>query len=175
MSNPPSLQCSLSGSSIANKKSKNMERQIQKGFQISKIEGVAEACFGRWTFHALSEVPRWCLFFGDFGSEMAQWGLFFGGFVFALWQQGNVKRTGPGQPSNFFLLQKIGQQTKGSIQAPGKGNRINYVRDCKKQADTTILSPNLLFLISLLPCDRWWQTRRNDEPLEARRECADRP
>ena len=41
----------LSGSSIANKKSKNMERQIQKGFQITKIEGVAEALegtFGRW-------------------------------------------------------------------------------------------------------------------------------
>ena len=34
------------GGAIANKKSKNMERQIQKGFQISKIEGVAEAIFG---------------------------------------------------------------------------------------------------------------------------------
>ena len=31
----------------AGKKSKNMERQIQKGFQISKIEGVAQACFAK--------------------------------------------------------------------------------------------------------------------------------
>jgi len=32
---------------IMGKKSKNMERQIQKGFQINKIEGVMEAVFGK--------------------------------------------------------------------------------------------------------------------------------
>ena len=54
----------LSGSSIANKKSKNMERQIQKGFQITKIEGVAEALegtFGRWTMADDLDVGL-CLF-----------------------------------------------------------------------------------------------------------------
>lgn len=34
------------GSGILGKKSKNMERQIQKGFQITKIDGVMEAFFG---------------------------------------------------------------------------------------------------------------------------------
>ena len=79
---------------------------------------------------------------------MAQYGLFFGGFVFALWQQGNVKRTGPGQPSNFFLLQKIGQQTKGSIQAPGKGKDGQFVTVWQKQGETTILIPTLPYIFS---------------------------